>query len=200
MGGDGHTFGANLKAARKALGWSQQRLADEASTSKGYISDLERGNRPPPPGKMLEKLAAAVRLPVGTLLISGNIRSVPLISSVTAGGLISPTIQIAGEHPRIEISTLPPGDYFATKVRGDSMDRVSPEGSVVFVNRQETDPLPGRRYIFSRGGETTYKRFERDPLRLVPESTNHANEPIFPKSEEEWIVIGRVRLTLLNDL
>ncbi len=35
-----------LKEWRKHRGYSQQRLADMLETSKGYISDLENGNRP----------------------------------------------------------------------------------------------------------------------------------------------------------
>lgn len=198
---DAHTFGENLKTARKQKGWSQERLAAEVETSKGYLSDLERGKRPIPPGRMLERLAEALGLAPGQLL--GGERSVlpvPIISWVAAGALADPHTQIRDETQTIEISGLPPGDYFATRVNGDSMDRLSPHGSLIVVNRAEREPIKGRRYIFARRGETTYKRFESDPLRLVPESTNPAHEPIFPRSEEEWTIIGRVRITMFDDL
>lgn len=128
------------------------------------------------------------------------IRSMPIISSVAAGKLLEPTDQISGDYQTIEIGGLPAGDYFATMVDGDSMDRLSPPGSTIIVDRAERDPLPGRRYIFARRGKTTFKRYERDPIRLVPESTNPTHEPIFPKSDDEWTVIGRVRMTMLRDL
>lgn len=128
-------------------------------------------------------------------------RSMPIISTVAAGKLLDPTTQIEGEHQTIEISGLPPGDYFATRVQGTSMNRISPPGSLIVVNRAERELVRGRRYIFSRRGETTYKRFEVSPFRLEPETTDpDANPTIFPKSEEEWLVIGRVRVTLLDDL
>lgn len=128
-------------------------------------------------------------------------RAMPIISSVAAGQLVDPTTQIEGEYETIEISGLPPGDYFATRVDGTSMNRISPPGSLVLVNRAERELVRGRRYIFGRRGKTTYKRYETDPVRLEPETTDpDANPTIFPKSEEEWIVIGRVRLTLLDDL
>lgn len=131
----------------------------------------------------------------------GAIRSMPIISTVAAGQLLDPSTQIEGEHQTIEISGLPAGDYFATRVQGTSMNRISPHGSLVVVNRAERDLVRGRRYIFSRRGETTYKRFEVSPLRLEPETTEpDANPIIFPSDEEEWTVIGRVRLTLLDDL
>ncbi|WP_305283700.1 XRE family transcriptional regulator [Phenylobacterium sp.] len=198
---DDHSFGANLKAARLRKGWSQERLAAEAETSKGYVSDLERGKRPIPPGRKLESLAAALQLQPGDLLTAERRPLVaPIISWVAAGSLIDPETQIPAESETIEISGLPPGDYFATRVNGDSMDRFSPHGSLIIVNRAEREPIKGRRYIFSRRGETTYKRFDTEPLRLVPESTNPAHDPIFPRTDEEWTIIGRVRITLFDDL
>lgn len=131
----------------------------------------------------------------------GAIRQMPVISFVAAGALSDPTTQITGEHQTLEISGLAPGDYFATRVQGTSMNRISPPGSMIVVNRAERELLPGRRYIFARRGETTYKRFERSPIRLEPETTEpEINRTIFPRDEEEWTVIGRVRLTLLDDL
>lgn len=168
--------------------------------SKGYISALETGKRPMPPGRTLERLANALKVSVQDLVGAGATRVVPIIDSVAAGRLADPVAQIENGHQTIEISGLPSGDYFATRVDGDSMDRLSPPGSLILVNRAEREPLPGRRYVFARRGATTYKRYEQDPIRLMPESTNPRNEPIFPKSEEEWTIIGRVRLTLLDDL
>jgi SOS-response transcriptional repressor LexA len=128
-------------------------------------------------------------------------RPMPIISTVAAGALIDPTVEIEGEHETIEISGLPPGDYFATRVHGTSMNRISPHGSLIVVNRAERELVRGRRYIFSRRGKTTYKKFETSPLRLEPETTEpDANPTIYPKDTEEWIVIGRVRLTLLDNL
>lgn len=127
--------------------------------------------------------------------------TIPIISSVAAGRLTNPYSQIEGEFQTIEISGLPPGDYFATRARGTSMDRISPDGSMLIVNRAERELLVGRRYIFSKRGETTYKRYERDPIRLEPETTDpDKNRTIFPKSDEEWSVIGRVRVTIMDDL
>lgn len=126
---------------------------------------------------------------------------IPIIDSVAAGRLTDPNSQISGEHQTIEISGLPPGDYFATRVDGTSMDRLSPPGSLILVNRAERDLIRGRRYIFTHRGRTTYKRYEVEPLRLEPETTDPSlNHTIYPKTDDEWLVIGRVRLTLFDDM
>ena len=47
----GETFGARVKAARLAKGWSQRKLEREGKLSKGYVSRIEsdaRGERPGP--------------------------------------------------------------------------------------------------------------------------------------------------------
>jgi transcriptional regulator with XRE-family HTH domain len=62
------SFPANLRAARKARGWSMDQLAAAAETSKGYVSDLERGVRPIPPGRTVERLAGALGIGVDDLL------------------------------------------------------------------------------------------------------------------------------------
>jgi len=65
----GTEFGENLRNARKAVGWSQERLAQEAALeSKGYISALEGGKRPMPPGRTLEALARALGVTIPDLV------------------------------------------------------------------------------------------------------------------------------------
>jgi transcriptional regulator with XRE-family HTH domain len=80
-------FGANLKAARTALGWSQDKLAGEADTSKGYLSDLERGLRPMPPGRKLAQIAEALGVTTEQLVGPDGPRrtTVPLVGYVGAG-------------------------------------------------------------------------------------------------------------------
>ena len=40
-------FGSRVREARKAMGWSIERLSLESNVNKNYISDLERGKRNP---------------------------------------------------------------------------------------------------------------------------------------------------------
>ena len=40
-------FGLRVREARKAKGWSIERLSLESNVNKNYISDLERGKRNP---------------------------------------------------------------------------------------------------------------------------------------------------------
>jgi transcriptional regulator with XRE-family HTH domain len=59
--------GANVKAARKAKGWSQEELADRARMHRTYISGIERGIRNPTI-TVLERVGKALEISPGSLL------------------------------------------------------------------------------------------------------------------------------------
>jgi phage repressor protein C with HTH and peptisase S24 domain len=125
---------------------------------------------------------------------------VPLLAWVQAGALADrSSIHDLGELEHVTIDGLGAGDWFATDVRGDSMDRVSPEGSRIFVNATDRTLINGRYYLFSLRGEATYKRFYDDPVRrLEPYSTNPANKTIFLTNDADWVVIGRVHRSVID--
>jgi transcriptional regulator with XRE-family HTH domain len=137
-------FGANLKAARVNCGWSQERLADEAGVgSKGYISDLEKGQRPMPPGATLAKLAAALGIELAQLVVPG----------VTEERLVK-IVGIVGANPDDSIiytsaddvdawAPLPPGGTMksaALEVRGHSMRWVAEDGALIYFEDQRNPP------------------------------------------------------------
>lgn len=130
---------------------------------------------------------------------SENFAQVPLLSWVSAGKLAEPASQIPVEDvPLLAFADLGRGHFFALKVQGDSMDRVSPDGSIIVVNRDDRTLIPGKAYVFAQRGETSYKIWRPDPAHLAPLSTNPTHQPIFIKNKRDVEVIGRVRRTLLD--
>lgn len=125
---------------------------------------------------------------------------VPVVAWVQAGHLADMSVvHDMADLDYVTTDGLAPGEWFATDVHGDSMDRVSPEGSRVFVNASDRTLVAGRFYIFSWRGETTYKRYYDDPVqRLEPFSTNPANRPLYPVKDEDWTVIGRVFRSVID--
>jgi SOS-response transcriptional repressor LexA len=152
----------------------------------------------------LEKLAAVLQTTTDWLLTGvGDIQRselfslVPLITWVSAGRMSFP--DISDDIIRmIEESRLDPsGDWIALKVSGDSMDRISPPDSIIFVDRNDKVLVPNACYVISNGdGEATYKRFRPSPMRFEPVSTNPAHEPIYPAREP--LVVGRVKRSILD--
>jgi transcriptional regulator with XRE-family HTH domain len=62
-----HRLAANMKALRKARGWSQEALADEAGLDRTYISGIERIVRNPTV-TVIERIAKALNCKHGDLL------------------------------------------------------------------------------------------------------------------------------------
>lgn len=125
---------------------------------------------------------------------------VPVIGWVQAGQLSDVGVfQDLADTEHVSMGGLPAGTWFATDVHGDSMDRVSPEGSRIIVNADDRRLVAGRYYLFSLRGEATYKRYYDKPVkRLEPYSTNPANRTIFLAEDPDWSVIGRVHRSLID--
>lgn len=126
-----------------------------------------------------------------------DVTRVPLVSWVSAGKMAQATVAAPDDVPLLAFADLGRGDFFALKVSGDSMDRISPEGSIIVINRAERQLVGGKCYVFAINGETTYKMWHHDPQYLEPFSTNPANKPIFFKMSK-ISVVGRVRRTVLD--
>lgn len=124
---------------------------------------------------------------------------VPLISWVSAGRLIEANVVAIRDAKILTFSGLGGGEFFALGVQGDSMDRVSPEGSIIVVNRRDRDLVDGKPYIFILQGDTTYKIWRSKPVkRLEPYSTNPSNEPHYVQRQRDFEVVGRVKRTVLD--
>lgn len=191
------TLGRRIANARRARGWSQARLAKAVGKSAGTIWSWESG-RTEPTRADVERVADKLGVPLSEIeninesLSRVHVARVPLIGWVSAGAAHDISAIDASSEAEIGVTDLPAGSYFATDVRGDSMDRISPEGSRIIVNIDDVSLVSGRAYIFSIRGETTYKIFQRDPIiRLEPFSTNPVHRTIFLPTDN-WSVIGRV--------
>ncbi len=180
---------------------------------RNYIRDLVEGKKESFNQSKLPLVAEALSWTVSDLLGekpgdrpkergSPKITRLPLLDIVSAGKLKNPSSQIPVEDvPLLAFADLGRGDFFALKVEkdADSMDRVSPEGSIIVVNRAEKTLVNGKFYVFSIKGEITYKMWQGgENPHLAPYSTNPANKPIFFKRKSDLEVIGRVKRTVLD--
>jgi SOS-response transcriptional repressor LexA len=187
-----------FKAWMAELSTNTKQVSERSGVSYTTLASFVQGDTQSLKGDTEHKIVAAYGVPAQVIFggAEASSRAIPVISWVAAGRLADPDIQIEPETETIEISGLEAGDYFGTRVRGVSMNRIAPDGAMIIVNRADREPIRGRRYIFNHRGQTTFKRYGgADPTRLEPESTEEV-DTIFPKSDEEWSVIGRVRLVI----
>lgn len=123
---------------------------------------------------------------------------VPLISWVQAGQLteaLEPS-HFSDVNQRVVVPYRRES-LFALQVRGSSMSRVAPHGSMIVVDYYDRELSDGRCYIFRIDGEATFKRYRANPDRLEPDSIEPGHDTIFPKDGIE--VVGRVvRVIIAN--
>jgi SOS-response transcriptional repressor LexA len=191
-----------LQRAMDAWGIGPTALAAAVGTSKQNIArwaDQERKL----PLEWAAKIASYFDLDVAAVLLPqfGPLGA-PLISWVNAGGLKTPDVVLElGEEKLAYAHGLDPkGAWIALQVEGDSMDRISPPESIIFVDRNDRRLVPNACYVIAdaEGGQATYKRFRPSPDRWEPVSTNSEHEPVFVEKGREPVIVGRVRKTLLS--
>lgn len=206
--------GSRIREEREAQNMTQQALADKVTRLKYKItqSGIDRieardSKRP----RCLPEIARALGVaelwlregkgpkqpPEEPLPGQGQVL-VKLISWVSAGRLVrDDTVDDILDN--LHVGGLPKGgDWIALKVDGDSMDRISPPGSIILVNTRDRRLVANALYVIAdEEGNATYKRYRPGPPpRFEPVSTNGNLEPIYP--ENDPAIIGRVRRTMLD--
>lgn len=195
----------NLKRIREAKGFSQPRLAKESGVSQQLISRLENGVDLT--SKRLPELARALGVPVHEIdenfaSYESPIIRAPLLSWVSAGALVKPDVTVIDlSHVKwVAAIGLKPGDWIALRVEGDSMDRISPPDSIIFVNLKDRRLVPNACYVIEdvETGGTTYKRYRPDPDRWEPVSQNKKHKALILDEGRSPRIIGRVKRTVLD--
>jgi transcriptional regulator with XRE-family HTH domain len=203
---------AEARAAGLGRRVTQLELADHLNVTPQAVSGWERGESTPEADK-ITRISNFLGVPVGWLLEGEDsgmsppkagdrgLSYVRLMDSVPAGKLAAPMSQVALDHlPLLVFADLGRGEYIALTVEGDSMDRISPDGSIIVVNKSERTLISGKPYVFCHRGKVTFKLWRPDPPRLQPYSTNPVHEPIYVKNkaEAEGLVVGRVVRSVLD--
>lgn len=187
---------ARLRAIDPEIG--PTKLANAIGGNKQTIDRYIKWERKLP-RQVAAKLAPVVKSTVAELLMVDSdlpsFERVPLVSWVSAGKLadVDPVTNVDIENHVIAVD-LPKGSWIALRVRGDSMDRLAPDGSLVFVNRADTSLKEEQFYVFSLGtGAATFKRYrgKGGAVRLQPYSMNPDHETIV--APDDLRVVGRVR-------
>jgi phage repressor protein C with HTH and peptisase S24 domain len=179
-----------------------------AKIERTYIRDIVEGKKKSVRIDKLGALASALKLDPAALqrneLVPADETSdspiasirVPLLATVSAGAMMRDDVSDEAIGS-VEMAGLKKGDWLALTVVGDSMDRISPPDSLIFVDRSDRHLVANACYVIDDGeGNATYKRYRPNPMRFEPVSTNPAHQPIFPDNEPT--IIGRVGLSMIR--
>lgn len=189
-----------LREGLNQPGKSVTGLAQFLRVAQPRVSEMLHGKRRPQASE-LATIAEYIgqRLPEQFVPKGEAVLHLPVISVVNAGKLVN---QFDPEDIRRTVRVCdmdPKGDWLALEVEGDSMDRISPPGSVILVNRNEKKLTLNALYVVAdETGAATYKRFRNKPDRFEPVSTNPEHSPIFP--DGNITIVGRVRRSILDTM
>ena len=177
-----------LKRGRLGQAELARKLTAELGRSidRAAVNKMATGAR----GIAADEMLAIARI-TGKSLPGGTVTRVPLLSSLSE-------LANAEYAPLLDVAGLESGKFIALRVTDDAMDRVSPPGSIIIVNRADRRLEQSRSYLFQIKGEALYRRWHADPAYLDPFSTNPKHQPIFIRQRKDLDVIGRVYRTVLD--
>lgn len=190
-------IGSQIRKRREELGMSQDELAKKVGySSRSSINKIEKEINDVPQSKILE-FAKILGTTVDYLLnIEEQPTRIPVLGTVKAGIPIT-AIQEILDYEEISSEMARCGEYFALRIKGDSMEPRMHEGDVVIVKQQSTVDSGQIAIVLVNGDEATVKkvRFRNNGIELIA-FNSYVYEPHFYSAEEiqrlPVEIIGRV--------
>lgn len=194
-----------LRIAREKRGLSQAELADMFGSTAASIANYESGRRLPDTNK-LKRLSELLGCSVSFLLglepydnpeeQDPNYIDVPLYGSIAAGEPIE-MIEV-DDHHAIPVSVHKKyPKAFLLEVKGESMNKVLPNGSYALIDPCVDVERDGKPYaVCVNGYDATIKRVRRleNGFELVPDST----DPTFHAEVFDYSVEGTKTITIIG--
>lgn len=174
-----------LRDRRKELNLTMLQVAQYVGVSEGTISRWESGLIANMRRDRIAKLAEILRL--SPSLIAGvddqpvektHAVRIPVFASVPAGIPLEAVEDIV-DFEEISSELAKQGDFFALRVKGDSMEPRIKDGDVVIVRRQEAVDNGDLAVILVNGNDATLKRFYSSETGVKLVSSNPKYDPFF---------------------
>lgn len=189
-----------VKKLTEERGMSMSELARRVGTAKSAISRYFNGTREFPLNK-IEEFASALHTTPDFLLgmeyepQTQQGLQIPVLGTVAAGIPISAVEDIL-DYEEIDASWENQGEFFALRIKGDSMQPKMDDGDVVIV-RQQSDANSGDTVIaLVNGDDATCKKLQKTENGIMLVSTNPNYLPMFFTNEEiqtkPVVILGKV--------
>lgn len=192
---------ARIKSAREDLKLTKRELAKRIGVHESSINKYEKGLVDIPLSKISE-LARVLKV-TEAYLMGWEEKSeqppqglqIPVLGNVAAGIPISAVEDIL-DYEEIPLSWQSQGEFFALRIKGDSMQPKIDDGDVVIV-RQQSDANSGDTVIaLVNGDDATCKKLQKTENGIMLVSTNPNYLPMFFTNEEivtkPVVILGKV--------
>lgn len=173
-------IGKNIKNKRKLKGLTQQELADKSSISRSYLGDIE-GGRYNPSIETLDDIAHALGIHITSLIGEEppkKVIRIPVLGKIVAGVPLEAVADHIG-YEEITEEMASTGEFFALKIKGDSMEPKFSNGDVVIVRKQPNLESGEIGIVIINGQDATIKKVQKHStgINLIPTNPNY--DPVF---------------------
>ena len=188
----------NIKALREGKGKQQKDLAIDLNVTQPTVSDWESG-RKIPSAKNSAMLADYFGVSIDYLLGRTEYRAdpgytpltpatpgakwIPVLGKVAAGKPIEAITDII-DYEDIPAEMAKNGDYFALRIRGDSMEPKISDGDVVVVRKQPDVDSGQIAIVIVNGSDATCKKIMKYDRSIALVSLNPMYQPVYYTDED----------------
>lgn len=192
--------GQRIFEARKRRKISRKEIADFLQVHETTIKRYEDGNTKKLPTDRLEKIAKYLNTSIEYLMGWEEEQKpqgvkIPVLGTVAAGMPISAVEDIL-DYEEIPQSWQNQGEFFALKIKGDSMEPRMESGDVVIVKQQSDANSGDTVIVLVNGDDATCKRLEKTENGIMLVSTNPKYPPMFYSLEDiqtkPVVILGKV--------
>lgn len=190
-----------IKELRLSQGMKQIDFAKMLGVSQATVSGWEIEKYQPDQDALI-RMASYFDVSVDYLIGNSPIRKekkkgiqIPVLGEVRAGYPVEAVENII-DYEEIDEELARHGEYFALRIKGDSMEPRFTEGDVVIVRKQQTADSGDIVVALVNGDSATIKKLKRHQNGITLVASNPAYEPMYYSNEEIMelpvIILGRV--------
>lgn len=197
------TFSRNLQRYMDLFGFNQKDIAEKIKTNKSVVSSWINCTRYPRMNT-IERLASLFGIEKSDLTDDKDTSApprvkgvrIPILGKVVAGIPLEAIEDIEG-YEEITPAMAAKGEYFALRVKGNSMTPSLQEGDTVIVRKQDYIESGETAIVLVNGDEATVKRvkYQENGVILIGENPTVYPPHFYTKEEIESLpvrIIGKV--------
>lgn len=190
---------ARIKLAREDLKLTKRELAKRLGVHESSINKYEKGLVDIPLSKISE-LSRVLNVTEAYLMGWEEEQKtqglqIPVLGTVAAGIPISAVEDIL-DYEEVPQSWENQGDFFALKIKGDSMEPRMESGDVVIVKQQSDANSGDTVIVLVNGDDATCKKLQKTDNGIMLVSTNSKYPPMFYSNEDirtkPVVILGKV--------
>lgn len=190
---------ARIKSAREDLKLTKRELAKRIGVHESSINKYEKGLVDIPLSKISE-LSRVLNVTEAYLMGWEDSQptqglKIPVLGTVAAGIPISAVEDIL-DYEEVPQSWENQGEFFALKIKGDSMEPRMESGDVVIVKQQSDANSGDTVIVLVNGDDATCKKLQKTDNGIMLVSTNPKYPPMFYSNEDiqtkPVVILGKV--------